>query len=55
MWAGGPPNPMQPIRPHSLAISPRLGWGALDTAATYPARREGARRSAVTKATAPDL
>ena len=23
MWAGGPPNPMQPIRSHSLTMVPR--------------------------------
>jgi hypothetical protein len=24
MWVGGPPNPMQPIRPHSRAMVARL-------------------------------
>ena len=26
MWAGGPPKPMQPIRPHSRAMVPRPTW-----------------------------
>ena len=40
MWAGGPPKPMHPIRPHSLAISPRFGRRVRGcTARTYPAAR----------------
>ena len=27
MWAGGPPNPTQPMRPHSSASSRRFGGG----------------------------
>jgi hypothetical protein len=27
MWVGGPPNPMQPIRPHSRSTMARDGLG----------------------------
>ncbi len=44
MWVGGPPNPMQPIRPHSrstVARDARAGAGAV-----APARRAAACRGA---------
>ncbi len=36
MWAGGPPNPMQPIRPHSRAITRRGTRTGSLSADTWP-------------------
>jgi hypothetical protein len=38
MWAGGPPNPMQPIRPHSRMIVARDTCGGRVTGAPQPGR-----------------
>ena len=41
MWAGGPPNPMQPIRPHSRAID-ASGRGLSEEVSTDRVRRRSA-------------
>jgi hypothetical protein len=33
MWVGGPPNPVQPMRPHARSTVIRDGGGAAATAA----------------------
>ena len=39
MWVGGPPNPMQPIRPHSRAmVVRRTGSALVSTPTAFPAK-----------------
>ncbi len=45
MWAGGPPKPMQPIRPHSRTITPSEGRSSRPVATGVSA---GAGRTAET-------